>query len=190
MVGLDLVEEQLRRAGCNFRFRGRAAVKELPNILMTGEVIQHCVNGRYEGGFALLCVTNHRLLLIDRKLMFLNLEDIRFDMIAELDYSKQVFDGTIHIITPSRKLTFMSWNQVRLRELMNYVQLRVMEVRQHYMLQQFTQQPADPQVMAGMVGGLAMQSGNNMPSAPPPQLLNTYTTMPLLNRRRHYPKFY
>jgi hypothetical protein len=188
MVSLYLVEEQLKRAGCNFRFWGRPEIRELPNILVAGEVIQHAVNGRYEGGFALLCVTNHRVLLIDRKLMFLTLEDIRFDMIAELDYSSQVFDGTIHIITPNRKLTFASWSQVRLRKLLNYTQLRVMEIRQHYMLQQFQQPQVDPKVTIGKVGGLALQNGGGVGGGQ--QILNAYTNIPLISRGQRNPRFY
>src|SRR5689334_18716046 len=103
MITLANVEEQLKKVGCNFRFWGRPEIRELANILMQDEIIAACVNGRYEGGFALLCVTNHRLLLIDRKPMFLSMEDIRFDMIAEIDYSARLLDASVHIITPNRK---------------------------------------------------------------------------------------
>lgn len=187
MVSLHLVEEQLRRAGYNFRFWGRAEVRELPNILMADEVIQHCVNGRYQGGFALLCVTNHRLLLVDRKLMFLSVEDVRFDMIAELDYTSQFVDGTIHVVTPNRKLTFISWHQTHLRQLLSYVQERVTQLRQQYLVQQFQQQ-SDPQTIAGTVGGMALQGNNNATVAQ--TVVNPYTKMPLLSRKRSYPRFY
>ncbi|HSX16651.1 MAG TPA: PH domain-containing protein [Patescibacteria group bacterium] len=192
MITLANVEEQLKKAGCNFRFWGRPEVRELANILMQDEIIAGCVNGRYEGGFALLCVTNHRMLLVDKKPMFLTLEDIRFDMISEIDYSAHLLDATVHIQTPNHKLTFNSWSQHRLRQILNYTQQRVMEIRQHYMMQQFQQQPQpNPQYSASLVGGLAMQ-GNGpqqtaVPMAPYP---NPYTKTPLLMRRRRYPKFY
>ncbi|HEV2403205.1 MAG TPA: PH domain-containing protein [Candidatus Saccharimonadales bacterium] len=185
MVSQSLVDEQLKRAGCNFNFWGRAEVRELPNILMDDEIIQHCLNGRYQGGFATLCATNHRLLLIDRKLMFLSVEDIRFDMIAELDYTSQFIDGTIHVVTPNRSLRFVSWHQAQLRRLLGYVQERVMQARQQYLPQQFQQQSRSP-IMAGLVGGMALQ-GNNTPTT---QVLNPYTRVPLLSRKRNYPRFY
>jgi hypothetical protein len=198
MVTLDQVEEQLKKIGSNFRFWGRPEIRELATILMQDEIIEGAVNGRYENGFALLCITNHRLLLIDKKPMFLTLEDIRFDMVTEMDYSARLLDSTVHIITPSRKLSFNSWSQHRLREILNLTQQRVMEVRQHYMMRQFqpAQQPIqalNPEYSAPMVGGLAIQ-GNlgtgqqmNMSMAPYP---NPYTKTPLLMRRRKYPKFY
>ncbi len=195
MLSLSHVEEQLQRVGCNFRFWGRPEIRELCNILVPGEVIAQCVNGRYEGGFALLVVTNHRLLLIDKKPMFLTLEDIRFDMIAEIDFSAQLFESTIRIATATRKLVFIAWNQARLRKLLNYVQQRMMEIRQHFM-EQFQQQdqygnrfasnqyynPMVPQPQqAAMVGGTAVQGGDGQRMLP---FINPYNRGPVLIRQQ------
>jgi hypothetical protein len=187
MVSLSLVEEQLKQAGCHVGFWQRPEVRELPHVLMDGEEIKYAVNGRYAGGFALLCVTNHRLLLVDRKFLFLNLEDIRFDMVAELAYSSQWVNGTIHIITPTRKLTFISRNQAQLRALLRYAQQRVTEVRQNYYIQnqfqQDTKRQYNPQAMAGLVGGMAMQGNNG-------SALNPYVKMPILtHRQQRYSRF-
>jgi hypothetical protein len=164
---------------------------------MPGETIAQAVVGRYENGYALLCVTDHRLLLIDKKPMFLTLEDLRFDMISEIDYSSQLFDGTVRIMTPNRKLVFSAWNQARLRNVLNYTQLRVSEIRQHYMQRQFEPQQTmataqyppqrDDQYSAPAVGGLALQ-GNASQNMPAP--FNPYTNPPVILRRRRIPKFY
>lgn len=194
MIKLIHIEEQLKRIGCNFRFWGRPEIRELPNILMEDEVIAGCANGRYEGGFALLCVTNHRLLLIDRKPIFLTMEDIRFDMISEIDFAARLLDSTVHIQTPNRKLVFTGWNHHRMRKILNYTQQRVMEVRQHYLMMQQFQQPQPQfqptaQYSAPLVGNMALQSGGgaNFPMAPYP---NAYTKVPLVMRRRRLPRFY
>lgn len=184
MVSHKYVEEQLKRIGSNFRFWGRPEIRELANILLPDEIISGCVNGRYEGGFALLCVTNMRMLLVDRKPMFLTMEDVRFDMIAEIDYSARLLDSTLRIITPNRTLMFNSWSSQRLRKILNYTQQRVMEIRQHYMMQQFQPAPKQ-QAHAPLMGGLAMQA-NGQHTLP----LNPYTRVPMLMRRRTYPKFY
>lgn len=188
MVTLNHIEEQLKKIGCNFRFWGRPEIRELANILFPDEIIAGAVNGRYEGGFALLVVTNHRLLLIDRKLMFLTLEDIRFDMIAEMDYNMRLLNSTVYIITPNRKLAFQSWSHHRIRQILNYTQQRVMEIRQHHMTEQF-QSPAQArsQDAAELMGGLAVQQNNAYARMMP---MNPYTKMPILTRRRRYPKFY
>lgn len=195
MVSLSQVEDQLKRVGCNFRFWGRPEIRELTKILIPGEIIAQAVNGRYENGFAMLVATDHRLLLIDKKPMFLTLEDIRFDMIAEIDFSAQLVDGTVKIITPNRTLVFTAWNQGRLRKILNYTQQRVSEIRNHYMQRQFQAQPQRMDDYAvPMVGSMALQGGYGEEPAQqyqlPPLPLNPYTKTSLTLRRRKIPKFY
>lgn len=194
MVSLSQVEDQLKRVGCNFRFWGRPEIRELTKILIPGEIIAQAVNGRYENGFAMLVATDHRLLLIDKKPMFLTLEDIRFDMIAEIDFSAQLVDGTVKIITPNRTLVFTAWNQGRLRKILNYTQQRISEIRQHYMQRQFQVQPQRMDDYAiPMVGSMALQGGYSEDAAQyrlPPLPLNPYTKNSFTMRRRKIPKFY
>jgi len=189
MVTLASIEEQLKRVGCHYRWWGRAEIRELANILLPEETIAQAVNGHYEGGFAMLVVTDHRLLLVDRKPMFFTLEDIRFDMISEIDFSARLMDGSVHVITPTHKLSFIAWNQTRLRRLVDYTQERVMEIRQHFMLQHLQAAQGYAQtVNATAMGGLAMQG--NATNAQFSLPVNPYTKMPTLMRRRRYPKFY
>jgi hypothetical protein len=140
MVTLATVEEQLKAIGCNFRFWGRAELRELCEILLPGETIAHAVNGQYEGGFALLCATDFRVLLIDKKPKYLTLKDIRFDMITELDFSGRMLNSTVRIYTPNKELRFTTTSNKRLRKLFTSTQHKVMEIRHRFMMQQFQQQ--------------------------------------------------
>lgn len=138
MVHQRIVDDQLKAIGANFRFLGHPEVRELSNILMPGEVISQAMNGFYENGFAFLCVTNHRLLLVDKKPLFLTLEDIRFDMISEVDFNHQMINATLRVHTPNKSLKFTTWSHGRLRQLSHIVQEHVIETRQ--MSQQTPQQ--------------------------------------------------
>jgi len=126
------LEDQLKRIGCNFRFWGRAEIRELADVLLPDEIVEHCVNGQYEGGFAMLVATDQRVLLIDKKPMYLTLEDIRFDMISEIDFNHRIIHASVFLCTPNKSLRFVAYNQARLRKLFHFVQTRVMEIRQHY----------------------------------------------------------
>ncbi len=130
MVSLTDVDAQLAKVGIKNRFFGRPEVKELCHILAPGEVIQHAVNGQYEGGFAMMLATDRRILLIDKKPWFLTMEDIRYDMVSEVDYYARLLDATLSLVTFSKTLRFTSWRQARLREFVRYIQYRVMELRQ------------------------------------------------------------
>lgn len=130
MVSLKSVEQQLKDIQFNTRSWGRAEISELPNILLDDEKIFECVNGMYEGGFALLVATNIRLLLIDKKPMkFLTVEDLRFDLINQIDYSHRLMGAKIIISAGNKNLRFTSYNQQRLRKLIHHIQHRMAEVK-------------------------------------------------------------
>ena len=123
MVSSESVEQQLRDINFKVHGWGRAEAQELPSIMIPDEQIYEVVNGIYEGGFALLVATNFRMLLIDKKpLKYLTVEDLRFDMISEIDYAHRIFGARINIATGSKNLKFTSYNQQRLRKLITHVQ--------------------------------------------------------------------
>lgn len=187
MVSFAKVEEQLKQVGCNFKLWGRAEIRELSNVLMPEEIIAQATNGSYEGGFAMLVVTNYRVLLIDRKPMMLTIEDIRYDMIAEVDYHNRLMGATVRIFTPMRNLVFNSWSNVRLRKCVNYIQQRVMEIRQHGMV---AQQQMQGQMTPGLAPNLQPQMAQAQQGQAPYTPMNPYTKVPMLSRRRRFPSFY
>jgi len=130
MVSAESVEQQLKRLKFSPGPWGKAEVRELPKILLSDEEIYECVNGYYEGGFALLVATNIRVLLIDKKpLNYLTVEDLRFDMINEIDYSHRMTGAQISISAGAKNLKFRSYNQPRLRKLINHVQHCIAETK-------------------------------------------------------------
>lgn len=128
MVSQQSVELQLAKLGFNHHSWGRSEVGELSNILLDGEEILEVINGTYEAGFALLLATNIRVILVDKKpLNYLTVEDMRFDMISELDYSHRLFSAQISITAGNKSLKFRSYNQPKLRKLINHVQHLIAE---------------------------------------------------------------
>src|SRR5580698_9033216 len=100
MVSAAIIEEQLKKTGFKYHGWGRTEVQELQNIILPDEQIYEVVNGLYEGGFALLLATDVRVLLVDKKpLNYLTVEDLRFDMINEIDYSHRLFGAQISVTT-------------------------------------------------------------------------------------------
>ena len=124
MVTREYVQQQLKLIGYKVGFFNKAEVNELVNILMPNENIYECVNGYYEGGYALLVVTNDRLLLIDKKpLQFLTIEDVRFTQISQIFYNNRLIGAFMSIFFLGVKnLKFNSLNKTRLRNLVIQVQ--------------------------------------------------------------------
>ncbi|HEY4161099.1 MAG TPA: PH domain-containing protein [Candidatus Saccharimonadales bacterium] len=195
MVTFQEVEEQLKHVGCNFKMWGRTEIRELSNVLMPQEKIAQAVNGSYEGGFALLVVTNCRVLLVDRKPMLLTIEDIRYDMMSEVDFSNRFVGASVRIFTPMRNLVFNSWSNVRLRKCVNYIQQRVMELRQHALTAEQIQAqmvgvPQPMQTMSSQPAAAGI-SGGGQPGGMRYSPMNPYTKTPMvMSRKRRFPTFY
>ena len=130
MVRASEVEQQLKRLGVNFQFFGRPELRELPRILFDNEQIMHLVRGRYEGGWAVLCVTTHRVLLIDKKPFYLTIEDMRYDMIVDVEFNHRLIDATVRLGTVNKTLRFTSYSNGQLRLISSYIQEQVMTFRQ------------------------------------------------------------
>lgn len=206
MVDVQTVDRQLRAAGCQFRVFGRFEIHELAKVLAPDETIKQAVFGYYDNGFAVLAVTDQRVILVDKKPMFLTIEDVRFDMIAEVDFNHRLLDATLHIYTLNKTLTFTSWSHRRLRRLLEYVQQHVLLLRQQLsqpapIAQQIARSgaamtPADSiPVLAhlAMQGNISAQQTPTVlqPTALQPTLPNKlYTHMPLIRHRRRFAKYY
>lgn len=140
MVHQSIIEARLNQLGIKKSRWFKPEIRELSRILMDNETIITVVTGRYYGGFALLVATDHRLLLIDKKVLFLTVDDIRYDMISEIDFNSRLFDSTIHIYTVNKQHSFTSTRGKQLlRNLVGYIQQRITDIR-HYQ-QQIPQEP-------------------------------------------------
>lgn len=118
MVELSNVLRQLSKVGYRSGIFQRSEVKELCNVLHEDEVILQATNGHYEGGFSLLVATDHRLILVDHKPMFLTLDSIAYTMIQELSFTYRLLNSSIHIYTSNKVLDFSSWNHNQLRTIL------------------------------------------------------------------------
>lgn len=189
MVSMQEVEQQLTHVGCNFKIWGRAEIRELSNVLMPDEKIAQAANGSYEGGFAMLVVTSYRVLLVDRKPMLLTIEDIRYDMMSEVDFHNRLLGATVRIFTPMRNMVFNSWSNTRLRKCVNYIQQRVAEIRQHGITSmQIQSQAGVPHPLPSLNPQLAAQGQGQQNVGYKP--VNPYIQTPMRTRRRRFPTFY
>lgn len=175
MVQPDEVSAQLKRLSAKFQFWCRPEIRELPKILFEGEQLQHVLIGRYEGGFALFCATDRRVLLVDKKPFYLTLEDIRYDMISDVQYNHRLVDATVRLGTVHKTISFTGYNHVKLRNFTSYIQEQVMIFRQQ---QNAAQQPtAIPQnyLQPQLTDAVLMPTRQ--------QVMNPYN-MPVMIRRR------
>ncbi len=216
MMSAAQIQEQLKAKNCHYIGWGSTEVAQLCGILLDDEEIIMAINGYYEGGFGLLCVTNLRVLIVDKKPFVLNIEDLRYDMITEVTFGARFIIATIRMSLPTRTVYFSSWSMDKLNTSMKYIQERVMEARAAV-----SSSPAEqwltavmPKTSAHMppirsahrlnrlisVMRSAFRSSEQiefkLESSPyivhtsSQRGINPYAKMPSLQRRRRYPIFY
>jgi hypothetical protein len=132
MVHISVIEARMAKLNLRISRWFKPEIRELQHILMDNEEIIAGAQGRYFGGFALLVATDRRLLLIDKKIPYLSVEDVRYDMISEINYSARLYDATIGIFTVNKQHKFTSIkHRHHLRTITSYAQKRIMELRQY-----------------------------------------------------------
>jgi hypothetical protein len=149
--------------------------------MFEGEELKHLVVGRYEGGFALLCATNHRVLLIDKKPFYLTIEDVRYDMIADVQFNHRLLDATLNLGTLHKSISFTAYNHAKLREFTGYVQERVMMYRQQQ-AQPHAQVMQQPTVSQNTTQNDPVQGALAVAQSEP--IATTPYRMPVMIRRR------
>jgi len=131
MVSKLNIEKQLKLINYKVSFRNNAEINELPNIIMPGEIIYECLNGYYESGYALLVITNERLLLIDKKpFNFLTIEDVRFAQVNQIFFNNRFIGSSLSINLGMRSLKFTSYNKIKLRNLVTQLQTLISKTKQ------------------------------------------------------------
>ena len=132
MVHISEIESRVSQLGVRLSRWFRPELRELQHVLLDHETIIAVAPGRYFGSFALLVATDQRLLLVDKRAFFMNLEDIRYDMISETNFNARLYDATVSIYTLNKQHRFTSIKyKHQLRDLCRYVQQRIMEIRQY-----------------------------------------------------------
>jgi hypothetical protein len=125
MVASRSIKGQLHRAGHKFRIFGRSECKELSNILEPHETIVKCAYGYYHGGSGILVATDKRLILVDKRPLYLNVESMRYKNIKDVEFDTKMLQGILYLDIGVKRLVFRSISDASLRKIKEYVYARI-----------------------------------------------------------------
>lgn len=96
---LNIIKDQLSKAGVSDLFGTKKEVKELPNIIdLSNETIKYAASGFVENNTVLIVCTNKRVLFIDKGLVYgIKTSEIPLDMINGVSYSKGLLLGSVSV---------------------------------------------------------------------------------------------
>jgi hypothetical protein len=129
MVSKISVAVQLKRAGKKFRFFGRAEANELKNVLRLGESIIQCAYGHYHGGSGLIVATDQRIILLDKRPFYLNVESMEYENIRHIDFKTNKFHGILYVQNSIKRVIFRSISDARLKKIKNHATLIIEEIK-------------------------------------------------------------
>lgn len=130
MLSPQIVQQQLDRIGIGKMPLCKAELRQLPSLMIPGEEIEQLMGGKYRVGYAIIVATNFRLLVIDKTLGGgLVIEDIPYDMIAEVEFVHNPFGSTLVVFARSKKVEFKAYRGTPVRDFAQYLEQRMMETR-------------------------------------------------------------
>jgi hypothetical protein len=129
MVTKQTVQQQLRSINARIGVLAYREANELVAVLLEGEVLQQCVVGMYHDAVSLFCVTNLRVIVIDKRPLFVNIEDVRYDLISEVDFGGRLIDSSITMHSFGKAFRFTSWQHSRLRSAYGLIQQHIVSTK-------------------------------------------------------------
>lgn len=102
-------------------FFGRSEFRELKKILADNETIEHLVYGFYNGGRGILVATNKRILLIDKRSFFVNVEEFMYGLLQSASLETRSMLSQITIKSPNSRLIFRTISDAKLRKMSDFI---------------------------------------------------------------------
>lgn len=123
----DLVKEQLVDAGITKNGLRRSEAKYLPHILHPDEFIGGAVFGRHPDGFALLVATDRRVIFLDTKPLFVNEDEISYDIVSGVSRGSVGIATTVTLHTRLKDFPVKTLNRQSAEKFVQYIEARKVE---------------------------------------------------------------
>lgn len=99
----------------------------LANIIHPNEYLQGVVFGYHDVGFSMLVVTDYRVLFLDRKPLFMNEDEITFDVISGVSLTHSLFWTNVTLHTRIKDYKMLTFNRKAAELFTEYVEYRCLE---------------------------------------------------------------
>ena len=131
MVSFNEIQAQLMSLDNHFRFIGIAELKQLACALQPGEQIMDCLKGWHEGAVSVLCATDRRLIIVDKKTSKTSVREIPYAGVEQVHHIDRGWSSVIRVYVPGAMFEFVSWHIKRLKHFhlflkrhINYVKMQ------------------------------------------------------------------
>ncbi len=121
------IEQELRAAGMTWFGLMMAESRYLPRILNTDEHVKAIVYGWQPGAAVLLAATDHRIIYLDKKLLFVRDDEVSYDSVRGISFLSAGLASTTILHTQVQDYTVRTFNRGCAKRFKEYVESRSFE---------------------------------------------------------------
>jgi hypothetical protein len=99
----------------------------LPSLIHTDEILGGVVFGKHADGYAMLVATDRRIIFLDKKPLFVNEDEMTYDVIGGISISRAGIGTTVTLHTRLKDYTLRTFNQESAQKFVHYIELRCLE---------------------------------------------------------------
>ncbi len=113
-------------------FMSRLAIKSsegryLPYIIHDDEHIKAAVFGYQEAGFVMLVATDKRVIFLDKKPLFVNQDEVTFDVVSGVKLNETIIGTTLKLHTRVKDYKLFTFNEDSAEHFMHYIETHCLE---------------------------------------------------------------
>lgn len=124
---LQQVQMQLRKLGVSSYALIHKECRYLPTLLHQNEEIGGVLYGHYRGGFAMLVATDRRIIFLDNKPMFVNEDEISYNVVSGVSHNQVGFAATVTLHTRIKDYSLRTYNTKCALGFVEYIEKRCLE---------------------------------------------------------------
>ena len=99
----------------------------LPYIIRDDEHIKAAVFGYQEAGFVMLVATDKRIIFLDKKPLFINQDEVTFDVVSGVKLNETVIGATLKLHTRVKDYKLYTLNENSAEHFMQYIEMHCIE---------------------------------------------------------------
>ncbi len=118
---------ELREAYLSRYARRSSEAKYLPYIIHDNEHIKAAVFGYQEAGFVMLVATDKRVIFLDKKPLFINQDEVTFDVVSGVKLNETVMGATLKLHTRVKDYKLFTMKEASAEHFMQYIETHCLE---------------------------------------------------------------
>lgn len=123
----ERVKQELRAVGLARYELWSSEARYLPHIIHPDEHIGGVVFGYHEGSLTMMVATDRRIILLDKKPLFVNKDELRYEMIGGVRFTHAGIGTTVTLRSRIEDYLIVTFNKIAAERFVTFIEARSLE---------------------------------------------------------------